>query len=172
MIATPASRLTAVNLIAIAALAAALATVAFFQRNGSDLLGAQAAQPAPAATPVAAGPAGPAGPEGERGAQGKPGKPGTAPAFATIDSSSATTARVQPATPGRGIAEVTHPAMGVYCVRFDPEKVPTGTPVVANAAEVVGITVTTTWTGHGISNPAGKSRRTSPYTSFIRYGDM
>lgn len=150
MIATPAHRLTPVNLIAIAALAAALATVAVFVHGRVDLLGAQPAPAPPVATPGPAGPMGPAGPEGARGA---PGKAGTAQAFATIDTSSATTARVQPATPGRGVTEVTHPATGVYCVRFDPAKVTSGTPVIGNAAEVVGITVTTTWTGQSVQCP-------------------
>ncbi len=150
MIATPVHRLTPVNLVAIAALSVALATVGFFVRNGSDVLGSPTPAAPRAATPGPAGPTGPAGAEGRRGPQGEA---GTATAYATIDTSSATTARVQPGTPGRGIAEVTHPATGVYCVRFDPATVATGTPVVGSAAEVVGVTVTTTWTGKTVQCP-------------------
>ena len=154
MIATPAPtrvRLTPINLIAIVALLIALAVVVSAARGGMRLF-AGTPTSAPAARP---GPTGPTGPQGPAGARGERGDPGSAVAFATIDTASAARARVQPATPGRGVVEVTHPAVGTYCVRFALAAVESGTPVVANAAETEGVTVTTTWTGKNVICPAG-----------------
>jgi hypothetical protein len=100
----------------------------------------------------ATGPAGPAGAPGATGTPGTPGTDGTARAYANVLSHA-----FMPCSPAcsfnrsKGIAGVTHPFVGVYCVNapgIDPASVPAAATVeLADTPGNLGNTSTTTFAG-------------------------